>query len=242
MERKKYILLILFFFINSFLLGQNSHDIYDAYSKSDMETWKRIIDDMGKKTDESDAYILQLINFQYGYIAWCIGTDKNKEAKNYLDIAKKHLNSLEKKGYRLADVYAYRAAFIGYEIAMSPYKAPFIGMESLTFAKKSIDTDPLNPIGYIQLGNIMFYMPEIFGGSKEKAIELYQKALEIMETNPSEKDWNFLNLLGSIINLYIETQNFFAANELCIKSLDIEPNFSWVKNDLYPKTLKQLKQ
>ncbi len=242
MERKKYLLLIIALALSTLSLGQTSNAIYDAYRESDMNAWKGIIDDMEKIPGESDPFFLQLINYQYGYIAWCIGTDKKEEAEKYLDLAKRHLDTLEKGGYSPADVYAYRAAFTGYEIAISPYKAPFLGPESLQYARQAINADPSNPAGYVQFGNIMNYMPRMFGGSKKKALYYYYKALEIMERNGDEQDWNYLNLLGSIIKAHIETRNYVDAEKYCIKSLEIEPGFGWVKNDLYPSTLKYLKQ
>jgi len=242
MERKKYIFLITLVFITTVLNGQNSLQIYDAYRISDMEKWKRIIDDMQNNPSKTDAFTLELINFQYGYIAWCIENNNTKEATKYLEMAREHLNSLEEKGYKPSDVYAYKAAFIGYDIAITPRKAPFIGKESLNNANSAIDTDPLNPFGYIQLGNIMQFMPKVFGGSSEKAIEHYKKALELMDSDSPGKDWNLLNLLGSIINAYIETKNYITAKEFCLKSIEIEPNFDWVINELYPKTLKLMEQ
>jgi hypothetical protein len=63
-----------------------------------------------------------------------------------------------------------------------------------------------------------------------------------MDSDSPGKDWNLLNLLGSIINAYIETKNYITAKEFCLKSIEIEPNFDWVINELYPKTLKLMEQ
>ena len=63
-----------------------------------------------------------------------------------------------------------------------------------------------------------------------------------MEKNQAllKNNWNFLNLLATIINAYYEIGNYGKAKQYCIKTLEIEPNFDWVKNVLYPKTLKKL--
>ncbi|MGC9385086.1 MAG: hypothetical protein ACP5D6_10845, partial [Kosmotogaceae bacterium] len=52
-------------------------------------------------------------------------------------------------------------------------------------------------------------------------------------------NWNYLNLLATIINAYYEIGNYEKAKQYCIKTLAIESNFDWVKNVLYPKTLKK---
>jgi hypothetical protein len=48
--------------------------------------------------------------------------------------------------------------------------------------------------------------------------------------------------LATLINSYIEIENFPKAKHYCLKALNITPDFDWVKNELYLKTLKNLKR
>lgn len=242
MERKIHILLIVFIHYCGIINAQNNVSIYKAYSAGEMTTWKNIIDSLESLPFKSNSFRLELINYQYGYIAWCIGEKKEDTARKYLNIAENHMSLLENSKYKLPEIYAYRAAFLGYKIGISPYKAPFLGMRSIEYANKSVSIDSTNVLGYIQLGNIEFYMPAVFGGSKEKALKHYLKALHIMEKDNTiiENNWNYLNLLSTIINAYKEIGNFTVAKDYCIKTLTIAPDFDWVKNKLYPEILKKL--
>lgn len=239
MERKKYILIIIVGFFVVFSYGQNSKTIYQAYISGNMVEWKKAIDNH-KTTTNNDR--LDLINYQYGYIAFCIDRDKEEEAERYIQKTENIVVQLEKQQYKLSMLYAYKSALVGFKIGISPYKAPFIGQKSLTFAKKSIEIDGTNFFGYSQLGNIAYYTPPMFGGSKTEAMKHYLKALELMEKNPSaiKNNWNYLNLLATIINAYYEQEQYEMAKKYCIIALAIEPEFDWVKNQLYPKTLKKL--
>ncbi|GAB1415712.1 hypothetical protein MASR2M117_11180 [Paludibacter sp.] len=239
MERTKYLLIGLLVSFCVLVFGQTNTEIYKAYISGNMVAWKTHMNSYKANTNEQK---LNLINYQYGYIAYCIDQDKDDEAEKYLAKAEIILTELEKKQYEISMVNAYKSAFVGFKIGLSPYKAPFIGQESLEFAKKSVTQDDTNYFGYVQLGNIAFYTPAMFGGSKADAMKHYLKALELLEKNPPslKSNWNYLNLLATIINAYYEIGKYEKAKQYCIKALAIEPNFDWVKNVLYPKIKKKL--
>lgn len=224
------------------MLGQNNSSIYRAYVIGDMGKWKKTMDSLENVIPKTNKEKLDLINYQYGYIAWCIDKNKDAEAEVYLEKTQVLLKHLEKQNYSLSMLYAYKAAFIGFEIGISPYKAPFIGSESLRFARQSLALDSQNAFAYVQLGNIAFYTPQLFGGSKSEAMEHYEKAIRIMEEEGKQLliNWNYLNLLATTINAYMKFEKYNNAKNLSVKTLYIEPNFEWVKNELYPQILKKL--
>jgi tetratricopeptide (TPR) repeat protein len=239
MERKKYILILTFICMLVSVFGQTNKTIYKAYISGNMPEWKKCMDSYKVTTN---AQKLELINYQYGYIAYCISKDNREEAEEYMQKADNLLVDLKKQQYKMSMNNAYRSAFIGFKIGLSPYKAPFIGQESLNFAKESVVLDGTNYFGYIQLGNIAFYKPAMFGGSKTDAMKHYIKALGLIEKNPEclKNNWNYLNLLVTIINAYYEQKQYELAKKYCLKTLAIEPEFDWVKNQIYPKILKKL--
>lgn len=240
MERKICLLIAALLVLCTSLVAQ-SKSVYTAYISGNMLRWKQVVDSIEAKTNKTNKELFEIVNYEYGYIAWCISKKKSKEAQAYLVRAQKKLLVLEQRKQNISMIYAYKAAFVGFEIGMAPYKAPFIGPQSLDFAKKSISQDSTNAIAYFQLGNIAYYTPAVFGGSKTEAVEHYKKALKLMEKNKEylQHNWNYLNLLATIIKAHIELGFNETARKYCIKTLKTEPNFEWVKNDLYPKTLKK---
>lgn len=243
MERKTYLFLILFLICCSNSFGQTHPAIYNAYNNSNMVEWKIAMDSLERFFQKTNRGRLELLNYHYGYIGWCIGQDNSKEAKYYIKKAEELVSILEAAKYNLSMVYAYKAAFVGFKIGLAPYKAPFIGPQSTAFAEQSLALDSLNALSHILLGNIAYYTPAIFGGSKNDAINHYLNALRIMEKEPSVylKNWNYLNLFATIIQFYIENKDFKNAEIYCKKVLVVSPNFDWVKNKLYPQVLKGLK-
>ena len=101
MERPKYIIAVIFlllFTVTDSYCG-NRERIYNAYISGNMDNWKRIIDEMENSKNMGSGAILELVNYQYGYIAWCMGEDNKKEARDYLELAEKNLDILENRGY-----------------------------------------------------------------------------------------------------------------------------------------------
>ena len=158
MERTLYLIFfVVVFNLNVFSQTSYKQEIYEAYVENNMSEWKNIIDEMNLKSDKSKDFRLELLNYQYGYIAWCLGNDKDSQAGDYLEIALENFEFLENISYMPAILKAYKSAFWGFKIGLSFYKAPFLGPESLDFAELSVDLDKSNYFGYIQLGNIKFY-------------------------------------------------------------------------------------
>lgn len=219
-------------------------EIYQSYIENRMDRWQLIIDRMESEKTEQKDYLSQLVNYQYGYIGWCLGNNKTELAREYLDKAEKNLDLLSKTGMNPSVVHAYESAFYGFKIGLSRIKAPFFGPRSIKHAELAIELDEQNPLGYIQYGNSQFYMPPVFGGSKVEAIKYFEKAEKLMEQDAEDlkNDWNYLSLLTLIAQSYEEIKQYRKAGNYYQKILDIEPEFSWVKNELYPGLLKKLEK
>jgi len=241
MERKKSSIIFLLIFIPVLLFGSEKEKIYKAYINDNMKAWKEIIAQMQQQQTPNREQLAELVNYQYGYIGYCLGVDKKKEAKHYLSLAEENLEELEAMNYSASSIHAYKAAFYGYKIGLAVYKAPLLGPKSVNHAELAIAADSLNPMGYIQYGNALFYMPAVLGGSKSEAIENFKKAKTLMERNPKKinNDWNYLSLLAIIGQSYEELGEFEQAKAFYQLALKKEPGFNWVKNELLPQIEKQ---
>jgi tetratricopeptide (TPR) repeat protein len=243
LERAKYLIALIscFLIVSPDAFCGNREKIYDAYISGHMDNWKRIIDEMERNKNMGSGAILELINYQYGYIAWCMGEDNKKEAREYLELAEGNLDILEDRGYKPSQTNFYRSTFSAFKISFNIIKAPFLGPKSLKYAELSIEQDPQNPFAQLVNGSARFFMPENLGGSKETGIKHYLKALELMEIDGgyTDNDWNYLNLLAAIGQAYEETGQNNEAIKYYRKALEAEPSFSWVKNELLPNLLNK---
>lgn len=243
MERKKYrliILWLLFFSINT--NASYRTEIYSAYISNRMDLWKNVLDKMDAIPSKSNELLLELVNYQYGYIGYCIGFDKKDEARKILVAAQKNIELLEKADYKPSVVKSYKSAFYGYRIGLNPITAPVNGKKSLDYARSAIEIDPANYLGYVQMGNSEFYMPAAFGGSKKEALDYFMKAKELLEKNSGSlsEDWNYMSLLILIGQTHTYLKDYDSARKVYLDILKKEPGFLYVRDDLYPKLLKKM--
>jgi tetratricopeptide (TPR) repeat protein len=73
-------------------------------------------------------------------------------------------------------------------------------------------------------------------------LEKYLQALSLAEAGKWQikQNWNYLNLLATLVDAYYELKEYQEAAAFCRKALEVEPQFEWVRNTLYPKILKKI--
>jgi len=243
MERAKYrLILFILLLLSSQIKASYRSEIYSAYVNNQMNNWRDVIERMDTIQGKSDELLLELINYQYGYIGYCAGFGMKDEARKYLETAQKNVEILEKRSYKLAAVNSYKAAFYGFRIGLNPISAPFNSPRSMDCAREALKLDPEYYFVYVQLGNIEFHLPAAFGGSKEEALEYYLKARILMEKDPESlsDDWNYLSLLTLIGQTYTLLKDYASAKKSYEEILKIEPGFLYVKDDLYPRILIEM--
>ena len=235
-------ILVVFIFSSPISNASNKTKIYEAYINNNMEKWEDIIKEMNANQNMNNNSRAELLNYQYGYIGYCIGMEEWDKAKKHLSNAEENLEILENKNFNPSTINAYKSAFYGFKIGLSPVKAAFFGPKSVKFSKLAIKQDEKNPMGYIQYGNSQFYMPAVFGGSKEVAIDYFKMAQNLFENNLQnlKDDWNYLSLLTLIAQSFDEINQLEEAKKYYKKILTIEPEFQWVKDELYPELLKKI--
>jgi hypothetical protein len=233
--KNKYLLIILLF-VTLIIKAESNYKsiVYKSYVTNSMGDWKKVLDKLGSAKSLDNVLKLELLNYQYGYIGWCVINNKDNEAQHYLDLAVKNALELEKEGYELCQIKAYKAALWGFQIGLAYYKAPFLGFECVEFAKESVKMNKNHYLGHLQLGYIDYFLPPIFGGSKSRAISNYVIAERLLEKqlNGSLKDWNYLNVLVTIVQACQGLGQNAKAKIYYDKVMRIEPNYKWGKNDL----------
>jgi len=128
MEGKKYILSVFMLMLLYPVAAESvfSNKIYDAYITGNMSQWKSVLIETEQQKNQSSAFLLEQINYQYGYIGWCLGTNKKTEAKQWMEKMEKNLDILEKRNYQPSMIAAYRGSMIGFKIGLNPLWQYFI--------------------------------------------------------------------------------------------------------------------
>jgi tetratricopeptide (TPR) repeat protein len=213
--------------------------IYQAYLLDKMDHWKEVMQGMDADFSKtSDPVLLyDLLEAEYGYTGWLVSTKRKEEAAQILKRAERHMALLTDRGLDNARVYSLRGAFYGFQIMLDPHKAPSLGRQAMEANDKAMELDPVEPQVWLEKANMEYYRPVIFGGSKRKAVPMYEKAVALFESSPggTRENWLYMNCLAGLGIAYENTRKAYEAGLIYRKILDLEPSFKWVKEDLYPR-------
>ncbi len=125
------------------------------------------------------------------YAAYCftsatiVSNINTDEKHKYLDLAQAEIDKALKVTSEESEVYALQALIYQLRITdMSKgYKYSKLSLEALTVAEK---LNPENPRIYYLRGSNSFHTPKMFGGGKDKARPLLEKAAAIFEAQKTD--------------------------------------------------------
>ncbi|MDD3080094.1 MAG: tetratricopeptide repeat protein [Paludibacter sp.] len=235
---KRFIVFILISFVVIGSNAQNAYQkiIYQAYLNGDMSTWASVIYTIERDNPATLNKKLELLSYIYGYTGYLIGHKKKEDAKIYIGKAKELIKSVLVKWPENPTVYAFKGAFIGFEIGLNHLKSISLAPESSAAIDKCLQLDSKNIQGIIDKANIFYHTPALFGGDKQKSLELYQKAAKLIETQQqADFNWLYLNLLTTIAQNYEALGELQSAHSLYERLLRMEPRFKWVRDKLLPR-------
>lgn len=216
--------------------------IYKAYVEDRMNLWENTLENMifEYRQHPTHELLYDIVLAKYGLTGYYLGTGKEDEGAKMLDSAEEWLIRLEKTGNHTADAKLFRAAFNAFRITLRPIRATRLGPASNRLINDALDLEPNNPHAHLEKGNMLFYAPVVFGGSKRKSIEHYAKAVELFgKSLPSNQRWLYLSTLVSLANAYQETGDTESAIKTFRKALSFEPEFKWVRDELLPELESQ---
>ncbi|MGE0078029.1 MAG: tetratricopeptide repeat protein [Bacteroidales bacterium] len=228
-------------FQSSYSLNNYDERLYGCFVSSNMAEWERVMTDLERDLDATQNIQIefQLLHAQYGYIGFLIGSSKTIVASEYIAKADKHIEKLLKANPRWVEVIALNAAILAYKIAIAPYKVIYLGARSVWMLDDALEMDSDNPFVLIEKGNSKHYAPSFIGGNPQKAIAFYQKAANKIKESNQTKTWWYLNTLTQMALAAEKAKDYKLALKIYKEILSMEPNFKWVKDDLYPRILKK---
>lgn len=241
---KKTIFLLFCLLVSASVVSQNTaQKIVHCYVYQDIVGWKTIIDSLEALPNKTVEQRAEVLNYEYGYVAWRLSKqyENKKEAEVYLNKAYDNLHALPQTDAYKSLIAAYEGAFVGFQIGLSPIKAPFIGLKSVEYVKMAVQADDANYFAHIQYGNVLYYMPSTFGGSRKEAIEHYLKAKNLMVSKGvHQNNWLYMNLLLTLADAYKKDQNWLKVKDCYDEALQLQPDYPYIVNQLYPTLQKSL--
>ncbi|MBP9028332.1 MAG: tetratricopeptide repeat protein [Bacteroidales bacterium] len=216
------------------------HRLYVAFISGNMADWEKVLNELDALLAKSPtaANRFKLLHAQYGYIGYLLGVKQTEKAKRLIEKAEVHANYLAKIPAYQSTANAIQAALLAYQISINPYKAPFLGPKSSLLIDEALALSPTNYYALIEKGNARHYAPAIVGGNPTEAVDLYRKAIELIEKEyptGKPKTWWYINTYTQMGLAAQKAGNKNLAKKIYQTLLTMEPNYKWVKEELLPK-------
>ena len=222
-------------------LKQLEEKAYLAYVNSSVFMWKQIVLEADKILLEEVTPVtnkIKAIKLKYGLLYTCLSNKDQKTYENYLDNTLDQLEVLLKENPESSELHTITAAVMSVQMGFSPMKGMTLGSQSGIHIGEAISLDSLNPAAWRQHASSKYFTPKMFGGDINDAIKSYEYSIQLFEKNGQTKDWIYLDALAWLGVAYEKTDQPEKAKAIYEKALAIEPNFTWVKNNLLPTLLK----
>jgi len=229
---------ILVFLILSALFGNTfsqdfNESIYQAYISGNIPAWEDLLKarDTGKLT-VGESYDVAMV--YYGIIGHYLGNDQKKKARSFLPRLESLTAELLQRQPNDPRFIALNGALLGFKMSFQPSTMFVLGPRALDAITLALEKGPDCPQAWVESGNKDYHMPEIFGGSKEKALEEYGKAIGLMEKDPhfNSKNWYYLNINVVLAGWCEKRSRTFAAREIYRKLILTEPQFNLAREKL----------
>ena len=167
---------------------------------------------------------------------------ESKDPSEHLKAAVEHLKKATEIDPQAAEAYSLLSSVYGWQIGLSPMKSMLLGPRVGKAAQKAKQLAPDNPRVVLSAAISDFNTPKMFGGSKEKGLQGFQRAAELFAqeepTDPIQPVWGHREAYAWLGIAYQDRGELESARAAFEKALEIDPDFGWVKYALLPELEK----
>lgn len=153
-------------------------------------------------------------------------------SEKYIESAKEAVQKSIKEKDDFADSRALLSSILGIEIGFKPQLGMVNGIKIGREIEKAKKLEPENPRVYLINGNGKLYTPPMFGGGVDKAIGLFEKAVELFAKEKDKgiyPDWGKDEVYVFLGNAYKEKKDDSTAARFYKKALEVNPDYGWAK-------------
>ena len=183
-------------------------------------------------------YYIALADYRMVNLLLAAGEENKDAASRHLKSAVEHLRESTRIDPRSAEAHALLSSAYGRQISLSPAKSIFLGPKAGKALQKAVELAPDNPRVVLSAAIGAFNTPKMFGGSKERAMQGFQRATELFAreepVDPVQPVWGHSQAYAWLGIAYLDRGELESARGAYEKALEIDPDFGWVKYVLLP--------
>ncbi|GJQ62538.1 MAG: hypothetical protein SCALA702_15910 [Melioribacteraceae bacterium] len=208
---------------------------YYNFSKEEyMKIWADCERVISIAPDNGEAkYFASLTAFRLMNVGLVKG-DKSVVEK-YADAGIKYADDIESDATLAAESAIVKANILMMKLAIVPQEAAALSGQIHGLIGKAEAMDPGNPRAILTKGIMLYNTPEQYGGSVQKAAELFTSAMESFDENSQKLiDWGHNESMAWLGQAYARMGKIGKARGIYNEALKYYPDFGWVRYQLLP--------
>lgn len=176
--------------------------------------------------DQSSEYNIAYANYRLSIMAGITG--QKEQAEQALDVAQSTLERLT-AAEPDAESFALLASVYGMQIGNNPIKGAFYGPKSNKAISQAAGLDPANPRVVLVKAISAYHTPAAFGGSKQSAVELSSKAIELYALPCQQICWGHAEAYTWRGLAKLELGDKAGAIADWTKAMEVDSSYGWAK-------------
>lgn len=217
---------------------------YAYYVKNDFQQWAQTLSKLeafvARNPNRTHLYELSLA--QYGLLGYYRESKQTEKGVALLRKAEKTVDKMLALDEKWAFANCLKGAMLGLETEFYPAKVVYLGPRALAYYDDGRELASNQPDAYVELANLAYHAPAVFGGDKEEAVTYFKKAINLYDQKPALKqnNWQYLHSLAWLARSHMALGDKSAARETIDKLRRYAPNFHFLNSVLVPE-LERLK-
>lgn len=211
--------------------------MFKAYTLNSIALWEKTINELEKDGRlKSDPEIqLQYAYAHYGLAGTCIGARQKEKGLAASKVGERYAKKLLNNEAYASEGHALLSGLFGLQIAFNPMKGMYLGPKSDKHCDLALKLNEENAFAYLQKGSSLYNTPSMFGGSVEKSVEQFEKAIALYEVEDIPLNLWKMEAQVWLGQAYASLGRLQEAKDIYDDILIEAPDFAWVKSYLLPK-------
>ncbi len=152
-----------------------------------------------------------------------------EQANHHLDLAISTLETLTEQLPSDDEAWVLLAQVYGLKVAYQPIKGMYYGPKAQFAIDRGLKLNKANPRAYLVQGISAYNTPSMFGGSKSRALQALDRAVELYPQDASTLSWGNAEAYVWRGLAQLSSDNKVAALADFQAALAIAPNYGWAQ-------------
>ncbi|MCY3628528.1 MAG: tetratricopeptide repeat protein [Bacteroidota bacterium] len=168
--------------------------------------------------------------------------ERKRELVDHINSAIQHMEVVLELDPMFAEGWSLLSSAYIHKISVRPLKAIGLSRKYRRARAKALELEPKNPRVILVSGIIDYALPGIVGGNKDHAVGAFEEAARLFAEevidDPFAPSWGHDEVYARLGIVYMDRGDLVDARNAFERSLEINPEFGWVSQDLIPSLEK----